>query len=119
MHATGIVEYLSTSRPLQAYRFYSAGNSNDDRAERLRRTPNLESILPQWLGWTVTPLGESPLTVAVIAKDVEILKRLLELSPKLLNVALHEKFAIFPPFSLSVKLICIPESNSLAITSCF
>jgi hypothetical protein len=90
-----IIDYLASERPLDAYRFYASGNSDDDRAERLRRTPNLAEVLPGWLGWKINITGESPLTAAVISQRLEMFSKLIELSPKVVGTALHEKFVIF------------------------
>jgi hypothetical protein len=89
-HALAIVTYLSGERPLAAYRFYFSTKS-DERAERLRRTANLESVLPEWLGWQMSALNESPLTAAVLGNELDMIKILFETSPKLMRTALHER----------------------------
>jgi hypothetical protein len=89
-HALAIVTYLSGGRPLLAYRFYSSSNS-DERAERLRRTANLENVMPEWLGWSMNSLNESPLTAAVLGNALDSIKILFETSPKLMRTVLHER----------------------------
>ncbi|KAF9460934.1 hypothetical protein BDZ94DRAFT_1264751 [Collybia nuda] len=86
----GIVDYLAGDRPLAAYRFY-ASSSGDELALLLRRTENLEQVLPQWLGWKLTSLGESPLTAAILGKDLNLLKKLFSKNPRLMASTLHEK----------------------------
>jgi hypothetical protein len=84
------VEYLSGGRPLEAYRFY-ASTSGEEFALLLRLTENLETMLPQWLGWRVTPLGDSPLTAAVLGMDIALVKKLFVKNPRLMASSLHEK----------------------------
>ncbi|KAG7089892.1 hypothetical protein E1B28_011526 [Marasmius oreades] len=43
--ASRIVDYLKSDRPLEAYRYYAMCNS-DQLAISLRRTTNLEKVLP-------------------------------------------------------------------------
>lgn len=88
--AKEIVEYLSGGRPLAAYQFY-ASSSGDELALLLRRTENLHKTLPQWLGWKLTPLGDSPLTAGVLGKDVELVKKLFAKNPRLMASSLHER----------------------------
>ncbi|KAJ6604829.1 hypothetical protein DFH09DRAFT_1354489 [Mycena vulgaris] len=82
--ACEVVEYLAGERPLVAYRFYAASNS-DGRARGLRRVPELEEALPELLGWGITPLGESPLFAAVGGKSLPLLKKLFSKAPQLMG----------------------------------
>ncbi|KAJ7499894.1 ankyrin repeat protein, partial [Mycena latifolia] len=105
--ATGILEYLLGDRPLAAYKFYASSNSTVN-ARLLKRTPNLAKVLPEWLGWVVTPLGESPLTAAIASKKLETVKYLFEKSPRLMGSSLHEriKFLGVNPLMLAVLVGC-------------
>lgn len=87
----GIIEYLWGDRPLAAYRFYASSNS-DSRAKRLKETVDLEKVLPEWLGWTIGPLGDSPLAAAIIGGKVEMVKLLFKLSPQLMATALNTRY---------------------------
>ncbi|KDR74215.1 hypothetical protein GALMADRAFT_123653 [Galerina marginata CBS 339.88] len=98
--AKGILSYLASDRPLVAYKFFAASHS-DAKAIWFRRmlggkdaskaSGELETRLPAWLGWTISPLGESPLIAAIIAKDLEIVKLLAKLEPSLIAQALQTK----------------------------
>ncbi|KAJ7635860.1 hypothetical protein B0H17DRAFT_1217253 [Mycena rosella] len=88
--ACKIVEYLAGERPLSAYRFYAASNS-DRRARGLRLIADLDKGLPELLGWAITPLGESPLFAAVGGKSLPLIKKLFQKSPRLMASALHER----------------------------
>jgi hypothetical protein len=97
--AQGIVDYLSGDRPLAAYRFYFS-SSSEERAGKLRQTANLDQVLPEWLGWTINQLGESPLTAAVLGKNLALVKKLFAKSPRLMASALHERYlltCLMPP----------------------
>ncbi|KAF7354601.1 Ankyrin repeat protein [Mycena sanguinolenta] len=105
--ARNILDYLQSERPLTAYKFYAASNSTET-AMILRRTTDLKKVLPEWLGWSVTSLGESPLTVAIVGKKLEIVKYLFEKSPRLMASSLHErvKFLGVNPLMIAVQLGC-------------
>jgi hypothetical protein len=94
--ATKLMDYLLGDRPLAAYKFYASSNSSDV-AKLLKRTPDLAKVLPEWLGWTVSPLGESPLTAAIVStgKKLDIVKFLFEKSPRLMASTLHERQVLF------------------------
>ncbi|KAJ7213244.1 ankyrin repeat protein [Mycena rebaudengoi] len=100
----GILDYLLSDRVLTAYTFYAKSNSSDV-AHRLRRTENLAKVLPEWLGWTITPMGESPLTAAVAYHKLEVIKHLFAKSPKLMASALHErvKFLGLNPLMIAIQ----------------
>jgi hypothetical protein len=89
--ATDIISYLAGDRPLAAYRFYSFSNI-DERADFLRHCQSLETILPTWLGWAISPLNESPLTGAVAGNSLESIEMLVSKNPRLMASALHEKY---------------------------
>lgn len=92
--ARGIVDYLSGDRPLAAYKFFST-SSKTKLAEQLRCTANLPDSLPKWLGWTNNGMHESALTAAVLAKDLEIMKKLVLNSPRMMGEALHDRFVFY------------------------
>ncbi|KAJ7815969.1 ankyrin repeat protein [Mycena olivaceomarginata] len=105
--ATKILDYLQTDRPLTAYKFYASSNSSET-AMILRRTTDLAKVLPEWLGWSITPLGESPLTVAIASKKLDRVKYLFEKSPRLMASSLHErvKFLGVNALMIAVQLGC-------------
>ncbi|KAF7347372.1 Ankyrin repeat protein [Mycena venus] len=88
--ASQIVDYLAGDRPLSAYRFYAFSNS-DSRARALRLVPDLEKTLPELLGWTITPLCETPLFAGIQSKRLPLIKKLLSNSPRMASSALHER----------------------------
>ncbi|XP_006457063.1 hypothetical protein AGABI2DRAFT_181422 [Agaricus bisporus var. bisporus H97] len=92
--AKSILEYLSSDKPLLAYKYF-ATNGDGDKAEWLRHSKSLESSLTELLGWRITPLGESPLTMAAAHRQVEVLPVLFSKAPKLMGSALHQKWNIY------------------------
>jgi hypothetical protein len=88
--ATKVVEYLAGPRVLAAYKDYAAAQSNDI-ARYLRSVDNLETALPGLLGWQIDELNESPLLCAVIHSELDILKQLISLKPKLMEEAVHNR----------------------------
>ncbi|KAJ7683514.1 hypothetical protein B0H17DRAFT_1137647 [Mycena rosella] len=104
---TSILNYLLGDRPLVAYKFYASSNSTDS-ARVLNRTTDLAKVLPEWLGWAITPLGESPLIAAIASKKLEIVKYLFEKSPRLMASSLHQrvKFLGINPLMFAVQLGC-------------
>ena len=88
--AKNLVQYLGGDGPLVAYKHYSITH-NDTRAIKLRRS-NLAKMLPEWLGWKVNSLGESPLTAAVLSRDLGTLKAVLSVkSPNVPKTAIHNQ----------------------------
>ncbi|KAF8075783.1 ankyrin repeat protein [Lyophyllum atratum] len=87
--ATKIVEYLAGDHPLAAYRHY-ASTGVDERAYQLRRILDLEKVLPQWLGWSISNLGDSPLMAAILSGNLETIKMLFAKKPKFMASCLHE-----------------------------
>ena len=88
--AKAIVEYLAGDRPLTAYSFYASTHS-DARAIWLRRTTDLEKVLPKWLGWTVNNIGDSPFIAAIIGNDLDVIKLLFKKAPQLMATTVHLK----------------------------
>jgi len=95
--AKNIITYLTSEKPLAAYRYYASTNTNE-RATWLTRTKELEKQLPIWLGWTTTTLGESPLTAAITGEQncVETLQLLFEVAPQLMATALQQRCCACP-----------------------
>ncbi|KIL59500.1 hypothetical protein M378DRAFT_200085 [Amanita muscaria Koide BX008] len=105
--AERIVDYLSSERPYTAYRAYAMSHS-DERAERLRKVDNLKELLPQWFGFRVNTLGESPLTAAVLSGNMEIVKVLFAKHNQSMKAALHEKWK---PLDLNILQIAVRAQN--------
>ncbi|EED80254.1 predicted protein [Postia placenta Mad-698-R] len=89
-NACSVLRYLHGDRPLSAYCYYASTHS-DERAQLLRRTHDLPSVLPVWLGWTSNALNESVVTAAVISGEPDAVQTLLELRPTQMTEALHAK----------------------------
>ncbi|KAJ7661416.1 ankyrin repeat protein [Mycena polygramma] len=106
-NATKILDYLQSDRVLVAYKFYASSN-NSEIARILKRPTDLAKVLPEWLGWTITPFGESPLTMAMAngTKTLHTVKYLFEKSPRLMASSLHEqvKFLGVNPLMMAVQL---------------
>ncbi|THU93789.1 ankyrin [Dendrothele bispora CBS 962.96] len=102
-----IVDYLGTSRPYEAYKYYAMCNS-DYLAISLRRRSDLEKVLPVWLGWTMIPTGESPLSAAITSDNLLILKKLYAKEPKLMASAMKDriKFVGYNPLMLAIAYEC-------------
>ena len=101
VEATKVIEYLASDRPFAAYKLYAATHS-DQEAIWLKRfltgqekstEGSVEKKLSAWLGWTINSLGESPLTAAIAANNLEVIKLLARLQPTLFAQTLHTKFA--------------------------
>jgi len=93
--AKAVITYFASDRPLAAYRFFATTHT-DAKALWLKRLGTdvggeLEKRLPSWLGWIVDALGESPLSVAIVNKDLNVIKLLAKLEPKLIAQALQTK----------------------------
>jgi hypothetical protein len=89
--AAKIVEYLAGPRVLAAYTYYAATHS-DDIAQCLKSVGDLETALPDLLGWQIDELNESPLLGAVVHNKMDILKLLFALKPNLMDEALHKQY---------------------------
>ncbi len=82
----------SSRRPLEAYTFYSI-TRNDEKAIKIRRTPGLEKVLYEWLGWKTNALGESLLTAAVLSNKFETIKAMFDLkSKRLAKSVIHNRW---------------------------
>ena len=85
------VDYLSGDGPVAAYTFYANSNKGH-HAEKIRGLlPKFTSVLPKLLGWTTNSLNESPLTAALVSKNLTVMQKLLEKSPKLAGGWLHDR----------------------------
>ncbi|KAL4261679.1 Ankyrin repeat protein [Pleurotus pulmonarius] len=107
--ASDIVEFLHGDKVLPAYRHY-ASSYNDERALKLGRYKNLDTALPELLGWTINAFGESPLTAAIISRKLDIIKRLYKLAPKLMSEGMKQriKFLGFNPTQIAIHRNCEP-----------
>ncbi|KAJ3879583.1 ankyrin repeat protein [Lentinula edodes] len=105
-----IIEYLASTRPLEAYRFYAMTHGSE-LSIRLRRITDLEQILPDRLGWCTNNLGESPLVAAILSNKLNVIKLLFAKKPKLMSAALKErmKFSGFNLLMLAVQVGCDPQ----------
>lgn len=90
--AAKVIEYLASPRILAAYTYYAATHS-DDIAQYLKSVDTLETALPDFLGWQIDELNESPLLDAVIHDKLDILKLLFALKPSLMEEALHKRYS--------------------------
>nr|GAT51113.1 ankyrin repeat protein [Mycena chlorophos] len=108
--STKVLDYLLGGRPLAAYQYYAA-TANSDTARLLKRTMDLETKLPEWLGLAISPVGESPLTAALINLKLDMLKYLSNKVPQLFEAAMDQqiKFLGVNPVSIAVQLNCEPE----------
>lgn len=88
--ATGILTYLASGKPLEAYRHYSAKNVVE-RATWIKSIPDLEKHLPGLLGWKITDFGVSPLTAGLLNGHPEVLEHLFSVDPKLMTAALQRR----------------------------
>ncbi|KAL0574269.1 hypothetical protein V5O48_007677 [Marasmius crinis-equi] len=105
LESSKIVDYLKTERPLEAYRYYAMCNS-DELAISLRRTSNLDKVLPQWLGWTINSIGESPLSAAILSRKLKMVKQMFGHDPKLMSSALKEDIKFIGFNLLMVAIHC-------------
>ncbi|KAK7044109.1 hypothetical protein VNI00_007826 [Paramarasmius palmivorus] len=105
--ASAILDYLSGDEPFEAYKHYAMCSSNE-RAISLRRTADLKSVLPEWLGWNIGVLGESPLTAAVLGCKLSIVKQLFGKNPRLMSSALKEniKFIGYNTLMVAIEKGC-------------
>jgi hypothetical protein len=86
-----IVEYLASEKPIAAYKYF-ATHGKGARAEWfVRRLKSLETSLSDWLGWHVSEVGESPLAVAVLKDQKEMLPLLFTKNAKLMGSVLHTR----------------------------
>ncbi|PCH39851.1 ankyrin [Wolfiporia cocos MD-104 SS10] len=108
--ALRVIAYLEGDLPLAAYRYYASTHS-DERATYLRRAPDLASVLPQWLGWSMNQLNESAITTAILGDNLVVLKELLTMQPKEMEQALIAKikFAEYNHISVAAASGVAPE----------
>ncbi|KAG6855442.1 hypothetical protein H0H87_002810 [Tephrocybe sp. NHM501043] len=105
-----IIEYLAGDRPLAAFRHYMY-MGGDERAYQMRRIKDIEKVLHEWLGWTITELGDSPLMAAIIGRDFDLLKFMLNKKPSFMISCLNEpiKFSGYNVILLAAHMDCRPE----------
>ncbi|KAL0573061.1 hypothetical protein V5O48_008902 [Marasmius crinis-equi] len=116
--SSSVVDYLKTERPLEAYRYYAMCNS-DELAISLRRTSNLDKVLPQWLGWTINSIGESPLSAAILSRKLKMVKQMFGHDPKLMSSALKEniKFIGFNLLMVAVHCGCTTKMADFLLSN--
>ncbi|KAG9005316.1 hypothetical protein FRB93_009870 [Tulasnella sp. JGI-2019a] len=91
-HSLTIIDYLSSSRPLEAYKHYLSTATKPSK--RLTAIPNLDAQLPTLLGFGINHLGESAVLAAVTSTNtpgdpLETLKKLMAYSPKMVPAAIN------------------------------
>ncbi|KAG6828432.1 hypothetical protein H0H92_008006 [Tricholoma furcatifolium] len=127
--AKSVVEYLAGPRPLSAYQHYMT-TAGDERAYRMRRVKDLEKVIPEWLGWTATSSGDSPLMAAILGRELDIIKMMFAKKPQIMSGCLHKslvvelffsnfsdvvtalhsiKFSGYNALSVAVQVECKPE----------
>jgi len=97
--AMKIIDYLAGPQPLAAYQFYAASQS-DKCALYLRERTDLKTMLPKWLGWTINSIDESPLTFAILSNRIDVVKKLFQLEPDLMEEAMDTWFVSVPWLAL-------------------
>ncbi|KAF9446800.1 ankyrin [Macrolepiota fuliginosa MF-IS2] len=109
--AKSIADYLASEKPLAAYKHF-ATNGDSDIAEWLRHSKSLESSLNEWLGWSISPLGESPLSMALLGSKKDMLPLLFTKSAKLMKSALNTKIKFL---NFSPMLVAAPACTEKEI----
>ncbi|KIO24983.1 hypothetical protein M407DRAFT_25628, partial [Tulasnella calospora MUT 4182] len=85
--AMGILEYLSSPKAIEAYKYY-AGTKKTGLAKRLAEVLQYTDDFPQMVGFSVSPLAETPVLAAIWNpvnpdKILPTLRKLMELQPRL------------------------------------
>ncbi|GJE83966.1 ankyrin [Phanerochaete sordida] len=88
--AVGVVRYLASDQPLAAYKYYASAGG-DAHAKLLRRIPDLASVLPDKIGWTMNVFNETVASAAISGGKVEVLQALCTMRGKELEATLHLK----------------------------
>jgi hypothetical protein len=123
--AAAVVSYLGSEGPLAAYRHYASVHS-DSKAIWFKRLGTdkggeLEKWLPNWLGWSCEGIGESPVLAAIISGDVEMVKLVAKLNPKLFSQSIQTEYVtctLHLQFSFSHFCNCSESSSWVSIHSC-
>ncbi|PPQ73506.1 hypothetical protein CVT24_007652 [Panaeolus cyanescens] len=105
--ATGILTYLSSGKPLEAYQYYSS-KQTVERAIWIKNFPDFGKHLPGLLGWKITDFGASPLTSALLHGQHEVLDHLFSIDSKLMTAALQRRLQEVgtTPLLLAVSACC-------------
>ncbi|KAG6826323.1 hypothetical protein H0H92_000324 [Tricholoma furcatifolium] len=105
--AKSVVEYLAGPRPLIAYQHYMT-TAGDERAYQMRRVKDLEKVIPEWLGWTATSSGDSPLMAAILGRELDIIKMMFAKKPQIMAGCLHKsvKFLGYNSLLVAVQMDC-------------
>lgn len=98
--ATAIIEYLSSPKAFEAYKFYSE-NSSGNLAKRLAEALQNPNDFPAMVGFSATRLSETPVLAAVWNTPIwnplhanfvlPTLKKLMDLQPKLTTKGLRSQ----------------------------
>lgn len=91
--AAKIVEYLSTTAPLRAYRYYIMTGTSE-RAESLRKITDLAERFPRLLGVLPNSRNETAVVAAILgppAKALSMTKLLISLYPAQARAYLHAR----------------------------
>jgi len=87
--ATKIIDWLATPAPFEAYKaFMSSASEEDTIAKALKKIKDMETQLPELLGFLPNELGETAVFAALfgqLEKNLAIVKQLYKLSPHLKN----------------------------------
>jgi hypothetical protein len=89
--ATKIIDWLATPAPLEAYKaFMSSASEEDGIAKALKKSNDLETQLPELLGFLPNGIGETAVFAALFPRLEEerklaVVKQLYKLSPHLKN----------------------------------
>ena len=92
--ALGVLEYLSSDRPIAAYQYYFSANAKESKKADLSA---LESSISELLGWCSNPSNETALNAALQNRKSDAFRKLLELKPTLLKPYLHKKYVVLNP----------------------
>lgn len=87
-NAVGVMQYLSSDRPLAAYEYYASTN-NEEKAKYLRR---IRGQIRDRLGWANNELNESAVTAAIIGGHLGAIKEVLALQPATMQNALMSRY---------------------------
>ena len=93
--AVGVLAYLSSGKPLEAYKKYALEKGgNEIRAVLLRRLISgggFDTALRGMLGWYMDELGQSPVFAATVGGDTRVLKEVERMEPELFKVAMGRR----------------------------
>ncbi|KAF9530926.1 hypothetical protein CPB83DRAFT_849882 [Crepidotus variabilis] len=110
-----ILRYLASDKPAKAFQRYMSNNT-DERATWLKRVNvgsdgGIEKQLPMWLGWTITRIGESPLTAALVGQHncLETVTLLMDLQPQIMASTFNTRIT---PVNWNMLLLAAQRGSS-------